>query len=351
MYNERLSEQRRAAEWEAQRFGLPENWKEGRELVRGLTIDGEGTLDRDDAIAIDIAPGEDGSYRVNISIADVGSFLSPHQTPAIEAYARERGETRYLANGNEPMIPRPISEDALSILRSRGEPETPVLTASAIVRPDGTIEALPPSRQRLLPVALTYREIAAMKAGHGTAEDVKLVQQYEEVAWMLRSHRLNQGAREYVGNSSRPGQMIVEESMLLANRIMAEFREANGIPGLNRNFRHGHAYYSPRPAGHKALGLKGPYDHFTSPLRRFADYVNHANIVAFLEGRDYPYQGEELEDIARHINGIQEKARLRRRLRQRLLGRGALRGSRRVPTGPGRYRRTRSRARPYAVQS
>jgi ribonuclease R len=332
---------------EAKRFTLPLDWKTDRPRVHGLTIDGEGTLDRDDAIAIDVMPNVDGGYVAQVSIADVGSFLGRRQTPAIESHARRMGETRYLREGNEPMIPVNISENVLSILRSPGELETPVLTASIAIQPDGTVGDLTLARQRLKPFALTYNDAAKWKAEEEARNgENPFIKRYEDLALLLREKRLADGAVEYTNpRPDRPGELIVQEFMLLANRAVAEFMAENNIPGIYRNFQSEYAYYSPAPEGHAALGLPGPYAHFTSPLRRFADFVNHANIVAFMEGRDFPYEGRELQRIANRINGIQERARLRRSSRQSLLGRGALHASRQTT----QYSRQARHTKPHSL--
>ncbi|ACB54407.1 putative exoribonuclease II [Crocosphaera subtropica ATCC 51142] len=62
------------------------------------------------------------------------------------------------------------------------------------------------------------------------------------------------------------------------------------------------ATYSPAVIGHFALALPA-YTHFTSPIRRVADYVNHRILKAvFIEGKESPYTLEELQAIANHIN-------------------------------------------------
>src|SRR5687768_9206169 len=101
-----------AAYLEAEHFALPPGWEAGRELVDGITIDSVYTRDRDDAIRLTNFP--DGRKIVSVSIADVGSFMG--DSTAMEAYAREMGETRYLRTGNITMIPPVVSEGVLSIL-------------------------------------------------------------------------------------------------------------------------------------------------------------------------------------------------------------------------------------------
>lgn len=361
---EKLTRLREAAEWEAARFALPPDWKKGRRAVKGYAIDGPKTLNCDDAIAVSVIKGQDGGHRLNISIADVGSFLTSDQTPGIEAWARALGETSYPPDEYQPMIPAPVSEDKLSILTGKEDPETPVLTVSLNLLPDGSTSAMKFEFDRLRPTSLTYSEIGRLLSGRrGPNQEAKL-REYEDVALRLRHHRMNgEGISptrtpkiaviDDDGNTRsrpahQPGEFIVSEFMILANTVVAEFMVVNNIPGLYRNFHfknrvtqeqfnslqgggglpesdqiYDRAYYSVNPEGHEALRLPDAYCHFTSPLRRFADFVNHANLVAFLRARaagqevvDYPYSNGQLEAIASHLNTIQDGMRERHLMHQ-----------------------------------
>ncbi len=128
-------------------------------------------------------------------------------------------------------------------------------------------------------------------------------------------------------------QQIIQEFMILANTAVASLAEKHQLPLLYRNHTASAiapkskelietlttlglpelvrqklqswlnpATYSPAVIGHFALALPA-YTHFTSPIRRVADYVNHRIIKAFfIEGQQSPYKVEELEAIANHIN-------------------------------------------------
>src|SRR5262245_42027480 len=115
LHPEKLSDLRKAAEWEAKNYRLPEDWKDGRRLVAGLAVDDETTQDCDDAFAVDLIPGQDGAYHIRISFVDTGSFLTAKLTPAIEACARYLTQSRYSLHGNRLMIPEPLSEGAFSL--------------------------------------------------------------------------------------------------------------------------------------------------------------------------------------------------------------------------------------------
>jgi exoribonuclease R len=76
-----------------------------------LTIDPEGATDLDQALHLERAG--DG-YRVFYAIADLPAFVTPGG--ALDAAARERGQTLYAADGRIPLHPVEISEDAASLV-------------------------------------------------------------------------------------------------------------------------------------------------------------------------------------------------------------------------------------------
>lgn len=79
--------------------------------VEFATIDPAGATDLDQALAIE----RDGAgWRVFYAIADLPGFVTPGG--AIDAEARERGQTLYAADGRIPLHPVAISEDAASLL-------------------------------------------------------------------------------------------------------------------------------------------------------------------------------------------------------------------------------------------
>ncbi|MCC6284119.1 MAG: VacB/RNase II family 3'-5' exoribonuclease [Phycisphaerales bacterium] len=86
----------------------------GREDLTGsfiITIDPPDAKDYDDAISIERLPG--GGWRLGVHIADVGHFITPGS--AIEAEARERGNSCYLPRKVIPMIPEMLSNGICSL--------------------------------------------------------------------------------------------------------------------------------------------------------------------------------------------------------------------------------------------
>ena len=63
------------------------------------------------------------------------------------------------------------------------------------------------------------------------------------------------------------------------------------------------AEYGPALVGHFALNLPA-YCHFTSPIRRLADLINHRIVKAKLRNQDSPYSKTELEQLGKHIGQV-----------------------------------------------
>lgn len=76
-----------------------------------VTLDPEGSKDLDQAFHLERAGS---GYRVRYAIADVPGFVKAGG--AMDAQARLRGQTLYLADGSIPLHPRVLSEDRASLL-------------------------------------------------------------------------------------------------------------------------------------------------------------------------------------------------------------------------------------------
>ena len=101
---------------EAARAPLPE--REDRREVALFTIDPPGSMDLDQAMALERRPG--GGFRIRYAIADVGAFVKPGGALDVEAHRRVM--TRYLPDGNAPLHPRVLSEGAASLLPGEDRP-------------------------------------------------------------------------------------------------------------------------------------------------------------------------------------------------------------------------------------
>jgi hypothetical protein len=298
------------AEAEASAFALPANWQEGRAEHRGFAIDAAYSPDIDDAIRLSGTPD---SGILHVSIADVGTFL--HDKPAIALHAHRRMRTKYRGEAIlEPMLPRPICTDTLSLLDNQPRP---VLTAHILVNAKGVADTQasdPMGREVLRARQLDSRQVSDISQ-HEHSPDAFALLGLEHVATALANRRRENGFSERfewfdeedlsAANNEGVGRLIVAESMIAVNAIVGQFMYEQKIPAIYRNAvdwgQFVEASYDIVPKGHAALGIP-MYMHFSSPLRRFVDFANHCNLIAHMENRPYPYSEEYLSYVAQRTN-------------------------------------------------
>ncbi|WP_417554102.1 RNB domain-containing ribonuclease [Microbacterium sp.] len=97
-----------------------------------VTLDPAGSKDLDQAMHLSKAGS---GYQVRYAIADVPSFVVAGG--ALDAEARKRGQTLYLADGNVPLHPRELSEGRASLLADQ---ERPALVWTFTLDSDGTVK-------------------------------------------------------------------------------------------------------------------------------------------------------------------------------------------------------------------
>lgn len=312
-----------AAREAAERFSLPPDWHEGRPNRVGFAIDESYTKDVDDAISL--SSTAIGGV-LHVSIADVGTFLADE--PAIARLAQRRAWTIYANNHvTVPMIPLPISEDKLSLLDGV---ERPALTFHIPIDKSGAVGPPTITRDVLRATHIPYKSVEKLLTQDN--EQAIALQGLERAARLLFQSRHENSVTPQAQDSSAEdegnalprgygiGRLIVRESMIAANTAAPQFMQAHNIPALYRNRivppellpeitdpqlrsqllgPFAQAVYSTTP-DRQVPGLP-IYMHVTSPLRRFSDFANHANLAAFLEGRAYPYSEDRLEHIAQRL--------------------------------------------------
>jgi exoribonuclease-2 len=79
-----------------------------------------------------------------------------------------------------------------------------------------------------------------------------------------------------------PLDAIVSEMMILANSTWAGLLAKLGVPGVFRGQRFGKVKMSTTPMAHESIGV-AHYGWFTSPLRRYSDMVNQAQLLACVQ--------------------------------------------------------------------
>lgn len=318
------------------------------DMLRGITIDDVTTRDMDDAIWVEIA--ENGGWHVVVMITDVAKVISKHSE--LDRLAMSRIETRYYANGNSPMLPRRLADEKLSLWP---EESKYVLAVDIVLGMNLSILETRLLRTVMISEArLSFSDVPRILSDSEHTQHA-LIKLASQLANDLLTQRRNLGAlafydlgRGLVTNEEGSikqlrrredtiGYVIIQELMILANMAVAEYAVKNDIPILFRNHtarsvtpervdlmkllesvtvipevniaavRHttymmlSRAEYGPVILGHFGLNL-GAYTHFTSPIRRYADLVNHQQIRAHIQNEPLPHSKEEILAIASHIN-------------------------------------------------
>ncbi len=331
---------------------LTEELFRGRKEARGITIDGPYSLDLDDAIWLEKT---DSGYIAHISIADVGAIVKPWTD--IDRAALSQGFTHYRARGNYPMLPRELSEDALSLHEGKKR-----LTITISIPLDNNLTIGEPT------IGRTFL-VNAKKLSYGLAEQLiangegYFLRDAYALARALFEKRKDDGALLFFDKerglaTSEEGhiitlnsyeryntQLLIQEFMILANKVIADYFASRDIPCLFRNHTARasaparnellrdietavlvgnpsrietmrqrlnlvleRATYAPTLSGHYALNLAA-YMHFTSPIRRYADLVNNRQLSAALQGEILPYTRSDLTAIAEQLNELQNAAK------------------------------------------
>lgn len=268
---------------------------------KAFTIDCEDCKDMDDAVSIQKTYF---GYRLAIHIADVAAYVPLGSM--IDQVASHRATSIYLPHRTIPMLPKILSNNLCSL-----NPGVPRYTLSVIVHLNERGQVIRSEITKGLiqsRVKGVYTEINRLLSG---TKDSTLIAKYRDVynelfmmanlAMLLRAERVRKGA--YVEDSNKPkirvgkheialypvqdgiAENMVEEFMILANRIVAEYLYNNNLPAIFRvqDKKNHLAEYQPVKMRHCNLALES-YSHFTSPIRRIADCKIHQVISMHLNG-------------------------------------------------------------------
>lgn len=358
--------------------------------VLTFTIDPATAKDFDDALSVQWV---DGVLEVGIHIADVSHYLRPETELDKEAYAR--GTSVYLVDRCVPMLPERLSNGLCSL-----NPNEDKLCFSAVFKLDQNGHVLDEWFGRTVINSwhrFTYEEAQVIiEKGKSAAlndevfnKDVSAklrmwlidsIVDLDKIAKKMRAQRLNKGSISFdkqevkfkLDENNKPIDIIfkvgkdsnklIEEYMLLANRHVAKFVNAKGLPMVNRahdkpneeklaNLKEfikqfGYdiktedpvditrtlnklledvkgkaeanmienlvvrtmqkANYMTKNIGHYGLGFKD-YTHFTSPIRRYPDVMVHRLLGRYLDDKSIP-KLEKLEAKCLHLSEREKKA-------------------------------------------
>ncbi len=366
---------------EADAFGavVPASMLEGREDLTHVplpTIDPEDARDHDDAVWVERTDG--GGYRAYIAIADVSAYVTPGSQ--LDAEAKARGCSVYLPDRAIPMLPRPLSSNLCSLL-----PDVVrlclcadvTLDAAGVVKNARLVRGFMNSRAKL-----TYGGVArALGFTDAPPREPKAEEMVDglrvayELSRLLRNRRMKRGALDFdlpeakvvldpekgtpvdvqrrdKDPGTKKAYQLIEELMLLANEVVAEYLVAREVPtifrihappdekklvrfaalteqlgipfdveatkdpkamgALLKSFADHpsanvlnmlllrsmkQATYDMGNVGHFGLASKA-YLHFTSPIRRYPDIVVHRSVHALVEKQRVARSSEEIGKLA-----------------------------------------------------
>jgi ribonuclease R len=349
------------------------------------SIDNDDSLDLDQLTVAEQLPG--GNVKVLVAIADVDSLVA-HGT-AIDGHAEQNTTSIYTAAQIFPMLPEELST-GLTSLNPRVERHAMVV--EMVVEPDGSVaDGGAVYRARVFNQAqLAYNAVAAWLDGDGPepapitavpglADNLRL---QDRVAQTMKNLRERRGALSLETIESRPvfvddkvselrreernrAKDIIEDFMIAANQVTAEFLTAHSSPSIRRVVREprrwnrivelaaehdfelpgepdpralekflnkqraadpqrfpdlslsiikllGPGEYVAEPAGGLAPGHFGlaakDYGHSTAPNRRYPDLITQRLLKAVLDKIRPPYSMVELEMLATHCTEQEDNA-------------------------------------------
>ena len=300
--------------------------------VPAITIDGQATLDFDDAISLERV--QDG-YRLGIHIVDVAHFVK--KGDKIDQEALARGSSIYMPDGKIPMLPACLAEDLCSL--KVGELRPAISTMVNLDPSYGIID------YEILPSLINVKHKYTYYDVNQLADELEGIADFREIALKFRQTRLDAGAIQislpeinvWIDangeitvsriNRESPGRMLISELMIMANWLMAAYLKKQGVPAVYRSqpapkerlfkgdegslFQNimqrrllNRFVLNSEPEHHSGLGLEA-YLTATSPIRKYFDLVTQRQFRAAL-GKETPYSAAEIDNfitILTHTTG------------------------------------------------
>src|SRR5690554_2223970 len=345
--------------------------------VNTFTIDGEDAKDFDDAVSVErLDSTRDGMLRVGVHIADVSYYVA--EGTSLDKEAVERATSVYLPGRVLPMLPEELSNGICSLEEGKARLALSVLvdiTRDGVVKGFRFKETVIQSDARR-----TYEQVQAFADGGRLPQGKRKLERDVKVLLSLtqelRKARIDSGALDFSFTEAKvdvdeegtlhvkpvrsdSARQLIEELMLLANRLVAQELTRRDIPALFRihedpskekiealqkalgrlgyvlDLEHTNpqdlqailrqaagkpeaqlvstlllrslkqAKYSSEDLGHFGLAFPS-YLHFTSPIRRYPDLVVHRVVRGMLQHRLSPTLKERMRTdfpvLAEHIS-------------------------------------------------
>jgi exoribonuclease-2 len=292
-----------------------------------LTIDGQSTMDFDDALSVE---DKGDHYRVGIHISDVGHHI--RKGDIIDQEALLRASSIYLSDNKIPMIPPELSENICSLVAGQHRAAISIMVK---ITPNGKIIG-----SEIFPSIVTVGRQLTYTDANLLAESDADIALLHTIGRIFRRKRLDDGAIHIslpeisVGFENNgtpkiirieresPSRMLISELMILANSVMAEFLIENRMPAIFRSQqdprerlfqgendslfqnwmqRKALSRFALNTHGgrHSGLGLEA-YVTATSPIRKCYDLITQRQIRAIF-GLESPYTEEEILSLLKKL--------------------------------------------------
>lgn len=349
------------------------------------SIDNDSSMDLDQLTVVEPLPGS--RMRVLVAIADVDAIVKP--ASPIDQHARTNTTSIYTAAKIFPLLPERLSTDLTSLAEGQ---DRLALVIEMSAADDGSVPECDIYRALVNNHAkLAYRSVAAWLEGQANPPDKVLrckgmedqLRTQDQIAQRMRSVRYLHGALnletiepEAVMSDGRVvdlredrtnrAKQLIEDFMIAANGVSAQFLEKRGWPVLQRVVRTpehwdrirqvaesfndqlpeapdskalaefllrrrqadslrfpdlsltivkllGPGEYVVQAAGQELGGHFGlavrEYSHSTAPNRRFPDLITQRLLKAALAGAQTPYASSELTSLAAHCTAQEDAAK------------------------------------------
>ncbi len=306
---------------------LDTNHRKDFTMLPLMTIDGQSTLDFDDAISLEDCKDH---YRLGIHIVDVGHFVK--KGDIIDQEALSRGSSIYMPDHKIPMLPSSLAEDLCSLRAGQLRPAISILVNLNRSYEINDYEITPSFIK--VEQQLTYYDVNII------ADDNKDIIALRNIAEKFRQKRMSAGAIQITLpdihiwiaadgeisvnriNRESPGRMLVAEIMIMANWLMAKFLAEHHVPAIYRSqasprerlykgnngtlFQNcmqrkllSRFILNPEPENHSGLGLDA-YVTATSPIRKYFDLATQRQIRSVF-GLETPSTREEINDVIQFL--------------------------------------------------
>lgn len=281
--------------------------------IEAFCIDDDDTLDYDDALSIQ---PRDTGYRIGIHVSNIATSAGLYLP--ILSTAINRVSSLYLPSGVVPMLPKHLSEDSFSL--KAGKPKTVLSLYACLDAEFNLISKEIKFDEIIVTENFTYNRVDSLiqeypfKTLKGITDALREHRDSSQKTPKKRYHYLFKVLEKDVIlkriDNLSPSRLIVEELMILYNRILAEeatahklpmiFRNVNQYLGLDDEVISSSAFLSSSPGYHPGIGAEA-YLHITSPIRRAVDLINQIQICSFAKNQKPHFTTEDINKLIPQI--------------------------------------------------